>query len=138
VDRRGPLAWSWTASSEDLGRAASRLGLGERLLRFSPARIDAGGRWLEVTLEGARATRRISFEELRAVLGPDDLKSARIARTWPRPGSAIEGGLAFQGVGRGHGVGLCQEGARDYARRGWSAERILAHYYPGSRVACGG
>ena len=37
-----------------------------------------------------------------------------------------------RGGGFGHGVGLSQAGAIDLAWRGWSAARILDHYYPGT------
>ena len=40
----------------------------------------------------------------------------------------------FQGGGFGHGVGLSQAGAIDLAGRGWTAQRILQHYYPGTRL----
>ena len=36
------------------------------------------------------------------------------------------------GRGWGHGVGMSQWGALGFARRGYSYERILAHYYPGT------
>jgi stage II sporulation protein D len=36
------------------------------------------------------------------------------------------------GHGWGHGVGLAQYGAYGYALHGWSAEDIVAHYYPGT------
>lgn len=34
----------------------------------------------------------------------------------------------------GHGVGMCQWGAWWFAREGWTAERILEHFYPGAVV----
>lgn len=37
----------------------------------------------------------------------------------------------LNGSGYGHGVGLCQMGARARARAGQSYVRILSHYYPG-------
>jgi SpoIID/LytB domain protein len=40
----------------------------------------------------------------------------------------------FEGGGFGHGAGLSQAGAIDLAARGWSLERILSHYYPGTRL----
>jgi len=46
-------------------------------------------------------------------------------------GSAIE---FHDGRGFGHGVGLCQWGAQGKALKGWSAERILAFYYPGATL----
>ena len=54
--------------------------------------------------------------------------------TWPPLGDLITGGLAFEGVGRGHGAGLCQVGSHELAQRGWSARRILSHYLSGARV----
>lgn len=41
----------------------------------------------------------------------------------------------ISGRGVGHGVGLCQLGAADMARRGASFAQILAHYYPNTRLA---
>jgi stage II sporulation protein D len=43
--------------------------------------------------------------------------------------------LVVSGKGWGHGVGMSQWGAYGYARHGWSWQRILAHYYTGTRVA---
>ncbi|MNY18352.1 Amidase enhancer precursor [compost metagenome] len=42
--------------------------------------------------------------------------------------------FAFVGKGLGHGVGLCQWGARGRALAGWDWRRILMAYYPGTRV----
>ena len=47
-----------------------------------------------------------------------------------RAGSA----LIVTGHGWGHGVGLSQWGAYGYARHGWKYRRILAHYYPGTKM----
>ena len=38
----------------------------------------------------------------------------------------------FKGHGWGHGVGLCQIGAAAMALKGFTAEEILSHYYPGA------
>ena len=62
------------------------------------------------------------------------------ARPSPPPlsgGGAIarEGDVfIFRGRGWGHGVGLSQWGALALAGEGWTAERILEHYYPGTHV----
>ena len=42
--------------------------------------------------------------------------------------------FVFKGRGWGHGVGLSQWGTLALADDGWTAERILEHYYPGTRV----
>ena len=40
----------------------------------------------------------------------------------------------FTGGGFGHGVGLSQNGSYNLARLGWSADRILAFYYPETTI----
>ena len=42
--------------------------------------------------------------------------------------------LAVSGHGWGHGLGLSQWGAYGYAQHGWTYDRILAHYYPGTTL----
>jgi stage II sporulation protein D len=51
-------------------------------------------------------------------------------------GAAPAGEPVFVVTGRGwgHGVGMGQWGARGFAARGWRHERILAHYYRGTRL----
>lgn len=42
--------------------------------------------------------------------------------------------VKFEGVGHGHGVGVCQRGAEDLARRGYDFRAILLKYLPGSAI----
>ncbi|MBM3461469.1 MAG: SpoIID/LytB domain-containing protein [Armatimonadetes bacterium] len=42
--------------------------------------------------------------------------------------------LKFTGRGWGHGVGLCQWGARGMGAQGFDYREILAHYYPGTQI----
>ncbi len=43
-------------------------------------------------------------------------------------------GIVFSGAGYGHGVGLCQWGAKKRAEDGFSYREILAYYYPGTKL----
>jgi stage II sporulation protein D len=45
-----------------------------------------------------------------------------------------ENSLVFSGHGLGHGVGLCQAGAEQMGRLGFSAGRILSAYFPGTDI----
>ena len=47
---------------------------------------------------------------------------------------AENGSVVLEGVGVGHGIGLCQRGGADMARRGASFQEILQHYYPNTEV----
>lgn len=42
--------------------------------------------------------------------------------------------VVLEGVGVGHGIGLCQRGAADMARHGASFQEILAYYYPNTTL----
>ncbi len=77
---------------------------------------------------------RISTKQKNVTLSATELR-----RRLALPSSTFQvwqdsGHFLFQGRGHGHGVGLCQWGARGQALAGKSAMQILTHYYPGSQV----
>jgi SpoIID/LytB domain protein len=48
---------------------------------------------------------------------------------------ALQEVYVFEGSGWGHGVGMCQYGARGMAEHGFDYRQILTYYYQGTRVA---
>jgi stage II sporulation protein D len=42
--------------------------------------------------------------------------------------------VVFSGVGYGHGVGLCQWGAKQRSEDGFDYREILSYYYPGAKL----
>jgi len=40
----------------------------------------------------------------------------------------------FNGRGWGHGVGMSQEGAKGFARQGYTYDQILKHYFTGVTI----
>ena len=81
-----------------------------------------------ITVHGTRSSVRLRGNEFRRMLGYDRFKSTLFA-------VALDGQWArFSGRGYGHGVGLCQWGAKGMAEQGYQATRILEHYYPGSTL----
>ena len=72
----------------------------------------------------------LSARRLRSRLGHHRLKS-----TWITDISLDSGRVVVKGRGFGHGVGLCQQGARGLAQSGRDARRILEHYFPGAELA---
>lgn len=65
-------------------------------------------------------------EDLRKVVGYSTLPSTRFEV------EAAAQDLIFRGFGSGHGVGMCQWGAKQLAELGYSFRTILAYYYPGT------
>jgi stage II sporulation protein D len=59
--------------------------------------------------------------------------AAALALTLPAAASAAPA-FIVTGRGWGHGVGMSQYGAQGFASHGWASGRILAHYYPGTRL----
>ncbi len=43
--------------------------------------------------------------------------------------------LTLKGFGKGHGVGMCQYGVLDLAKKGWNHQKILAYYFPKYQLA---
>lgn len=71
----------------------------------------------------------ISGTTFRERLGYFNLRS-----TWLDSIKVGKHGATFKGRGFGHGSGMCQFGAMGMARAGFVAEKILAHYYPGTEI----
>lgn len=99
-------------------------------VRVSEGRKSYGGRLTEILLVGPSGKSvALRGEDFRLKVGPgmDAMLSTMVHLQ--DAGDAI---LLSDGHGWGHGMGLCQYGAYGMARAGWSADRILRHYYPGA------
>jgi stage II sporulation protein D len=95
---------------------------------LSVAERTRSGRAKEIRLGTSGGTRRIAASELRQILGYEMLPSLLFDL------NVEKAAAVFRGRGSGHGVGLCQWGARGRAMRGASYRAILAHYYPGAEI----
>ena len=128
-----------------------RVKYGQRELKeilFSKSGIDFGtiqeliplargpsGRIYQLKIVGSEKTMVLGKElEIRRWLSPSHLySSAFIVHT---EGGTVEMPERFvlTGGGWGHGIGLCQIGAAVMAEQGFSAQMILAHYFPGTSL----
>lgn len=79
-----------------------------------------------LVLEAEIAGQAFSGKELREKLG---LPSAKFTVT--QQGDI----LAFQVLGKGHGVGMSQDGANGLAQLGYNYQEILQHYYPNTIIS---
>ena len=123
--------WEAYFRREDILSALNRNG-------FTVARLEdlrEGDRgsagWLtNVRVKTERGWTRVPANKFRLWLGVKELKSVRFDSVRRR-----KKGFDFEGRGYGHGVGLCQWGARAQADAGRSFEEILGHYFPGAALA---
>jgi stage II sporulation protein D len=91
--------------------------------------ITPAGRVRNVAIRSARGTTTVPADTIRAALGSTELPSLFFELEYS------EGEAVFSGRGRGHGVGLCQWGAKEMAGKGHDFRSILSHYYPGAVLA---
>ena len=85
---------------------------------------------------------RISAHESANLRDSDELSRLKIDRrlgwnTAPSNSFARRndgGDFVLDGIGHGHGIGLCQSGSRALAEDGADFRLILSHYYPNARI----
>lgn len=74
----------------------------------------------------------LAANEFRSIVGFDQLKSTLFSIVAKKESGKDV--FYFSGKGFGHGVGLCQWGARMLGRQGKNATEILEHYYPRAQL----
>lgn len=102
-------------------------------LRLGSARAgsrDVSGRLREIRFTVDGKTVSVRANDFRNWMGANTLKSTLIERVERR-----KKGYLFSGRGYGHGVGLCQWGARALAERRRGYREILMHYFPKAEIA---
>lgn len=124
---------SWTAyfAWDDLMNAADGVApLPGPLKALKVGRKDLAGYVMSFVASTSGENVHLRATDFRARLGAGDLRSLKIRRILSR-----RKGLEFTGGGSGHGVGLCQWGARLQAEKGRSYEKILLFYFPGAELS---
>ncbi|MFZ5802180.1 MAG: SpoIID/LytB domain-containing protein [Candidatus Omnitrophota bacterium] len=90
---------------------------------------DDFGRARKILVVSGGKEYRFRSSDFRMWMGAGDWKSTKIT------GITKNGGrFTVKGAGWGHGVGLCQYSAKKLAEIGYSYQRILAFFYPGSSL----
>jgi SpoIID/LytB domain protein len=122
------VPWTLDVSLRAAQQALAREGFtGSQLRNIEVEARRPSGRVARLKLSGLRPD-TITGEQFRTLIGARQFRST--AFEVERSGAS----LRFTGTGYGHGVGMCVIGAGRRARRGESAEAILAKYFPGLDV----
>lgn len=124
----GDFRWRARMSSGQLRRRLRGAGItGARRITVH-RRSASGGRVTALKIECEDGEKIIRINRFRMAMGPNVLKSGFFE-------IEVEGEhVVFRGRGWGHGVGMCQRGAKVLAERGKSFKSILRHYFPGART----
>jgi stage II sporulation protein D len=127
-----PVTMTMQDISEKLMRRYSALKKLETLTDFKVSKLGYKSRVVRVKLIGKNGeTDTVRGEDFRLCLDPTGRKIKSAIFTVEKKGTMI----SFQnGLGFGHGVGLCQCGAQGMARKGKTYKDILSHYFPESNL----
>ena len=90
---------------------------------------DKSGRITNLQMYSDKEEIKISAKDFRNIIGPNIIRSTNFTV------NVIKGDVVFEGLGWGHGVGLCQWGAYFMAKQGYKYPDILKYYYPRSEVS---
>lgn len=96
---------------------------GEQTNGTVPGSIAEGSTVLTTVISTKPTTRPSTTEK------PTTKPTQKPTETTTRHSSSKTGTFVFTVYGYGHGVGMSQNGASEYARRGWTYKQILLHYY---------
>lgn len=101
--------------------------------------LNSQPRVSEIRIRRDRRNPRPGIVEVSTPLGRFELSTTQLRRFFSLPSDYFEltahsDTILLKGWGLGHGVGMCQWGALEMARRGYNFKQILFHYYPGTRL----
>jgi stage II sporulation protein D len=119
------FSWSFEADRVELAKA---LGVPAEGDAFVALARDRGGRVLEVSVFGKRMDGGEFSSRMGRAFGWQALRSLAVTA------EEVEQTVTFRGRGLGHGVGLCQHGARALAEKGFDAKKLLLRYFPDCQV----
>ncbi len=130
LDRDSPYYhWKRVILRSDLEKAVRKMGHPvQTIVNLTPGQWSQAGRLLTLRIHHTSGEFILTAESLRAAVGYKILPSTNF--TVQSFGPEIQIG----GMGYGHGVGLCQWGAKTMAEQGLKFDEIVAYYYPGTAL----
>jgi stage II sporulation protein D len=91
--------------------------------------MTGSGRPRQLAFNGTATTVQVDTDSFRAAAGMSVVRSTYLRSILPNGNT-----LDIAGNGSGHGVGMCQWGARAMAATGASAADIIAFYFPTTKI----
>jgi len=116
--------WQVMAKTQDL---VERLSTTDKPL-IPPIRLEI----VETGKGGHAAWIRIHYRGGMRMITADKVRSRLRLKSTCFTLIPVKDGVLFKGKGRGHGIGMCQTGAGEMAKRGYNCLQILRTYYPGN------
>ena len=123
--------WTATVALADVAqRFAEQLADAGMVRDVRVAGTDGSGRVRSFELVADRSV-FVKATAFRLTMGSRVVRSLLLTAVQTDPSSAT---VRIDGAGLGHGVGMCQWGARGMAQLGRNAQEVLAFYFPGTTI----
>lgn len=123
--------FNWSAKFERAKLKAKLSAKGFDVGKISDIRVtqrSSSGRAVEIRITHRDGKIVLRANKFRLLLGSDIIRSSNFKI---KKGRDV---FVFEGTGWGHGVGLCQEGDKGMAEKGFSYRKILQFYYPETQL----
>lgn len=121
--------WEERIKERDLKKILEGKGLGlSKIKEIEITEKSPSGRGIQIAIKQHRKTQFLRANNFRLFLGPDFMRSTLFTV------SKEKNEFIFKGHGWGHGVGMCQWGAKGMAEEGKDYNEILKHYYTGANI----
>lgn len=124
--------WCQTRKSNQWSYQVSENEFLKGLKRYSTDQISEGEFFQQKIQTIAVGPLQFSIQKLRQIFGFSKIRNS------PESVQSRAGQITLSGRGYGHGVGLCQWGTLEQAKRGFTSIQILKHYYPLAEIALNG
>lgn len=121
--------WEERIKERDLRSILEEKGLDlSRIKEIESTEKSPSDRAVKIAIKQRRKTQFLRANNFRLFAGPELIRSTLFTV------SKEKNTFVFKGYGWGHGVGMCQWGARGMAEKGKDYKEILKHYYTGVKI----
>ncbi|MBR3632608.1 MAG: SpoIID/LytB domain-containing protein [Elusimicrobiaceae bacterium] len=119
--------WSNTIALSSINKFVNKNGLSGSVTKIKVQEKTHTKRAVTLQFTTKQGSKTLSCAQFRLAVGASLLKSCKITDI-----SKHGSDFTFAGRGYGHGVGMCQDGAKGMAQEGKDYKQILSNYFPSS------
>lgn len=121
--------WANTVPQKSINSFVNKNGLQGSVSKIKVASRSNSKRAITLEFTTAKGKKELSCAKFRLAVGASLLKSCKLTDI-----KKNNRGFAFNGHGYGHGIGMCQDGAKGMALAGKNYQQILSNYFPSAKL----
>ena len=122
-------SWANTVPQKSINAFVNKNGLQGSVKKIKVAQKTSSKRAVNLEFTTGKGKKELSCAKFRLAVGASLLKSCKLTDI-----KKNNRGFAFNGLGYGHGIGMCQDGAKGMALDGKNYKQILSNYFPSAKL----